>query len=658
MYKVLKKLFIIISFLGVSILSIWYVGAYKNAMFGGVQQAIAVNKSTININSDLEQIAKSEHLLIAKQIIATTDGGKGEVENTFAKIGQGEFPEGLIEQKNQKLIQNSESDVVYLLIGKKANALTVANQLNQKGNEAIVFQNNWLLTLLANFIKPQLAAGILVIVSAFIAIIFSEYIARLKNIGVERLAGKSRAQLAFEGTVRNVLFVAATSILAFIVSASYLGMIHQTFGQIISMVALTISVWGLILIGLEIIFSIIIYTMMRRQKISDALKGKAPLRLLSGIVLFFQAFALLSSMFTFSLLNQTNQQTATLQKTVHIWSKNKEYYGLTQMGWDKPNPKAFQGFMTEVANLPGTFMVTNQFDNQTLPNSKSYLPSANSDENVLYVNPAFLKKAAISLSANIQKELSHLEQGQYVILIPSSQGKNQTAISSSWKKVLNDWNKGAKHPVSLHQFSAIYKSSNLFAYPVLGPNQTSNEGSAKAPLLIVYGENTFANTDLYLDIYENFIPQTLVTQLDKVVALIEKYHLQSNIGSLRNGYSTALGRMGELQGERTFSVAGIIVSSLSSLVLIVLLTRIYLYQNRRKYMIERLAGKSIEAIHKVYIGIVAAGLVLISLIAVVVLHLGISTVLVPIAFGGVIATVFIYLVSREKEANSTILKGE
>ena len=105
MYKKLKQVFIFIAIILITIISVRFVKTYQSEMFGGNREVIAVNQATLNLQDDLQKIAKAKQVLIAKQIVVMPKNKTGQLINTYQKIGTGQLPKNLPEQTHTALIK-------------------------------------------------------------------------------------------------------------------------------------------------------------------------------------------------------------------------------------------------------------------------------------------------------------------------------------------------------------------------------------------------------------------------------------------------------------------------------------------------------------------------------------------------------------------------
>lgn len=664
MYKKLRFVLLALIMAILSLLSIWYVDKFENQMFGGEEKLIAVNESKIDVMQEFEYIAQKYNITFGKQIWATSDEYP-QGRNTFAKIGKKELPLSLIKQTDSSIIKKSPNNVIYVIVGNGISLENIVKHLNDKGNKVEIFDNDWRFVFLGNFFKPTLAIGVVILLATYCALIMSEFVGEIKRFGIYRLAGRGKHTLAFQGIITEAIVIFGEMLVGFILSIFFLNLNSYLFKQVLEMILFTFVGFSLLLLVTYSLLSVVVFYTVQHQSINLSIKGKAPLKSVIIVIIVFQIFSITSSMFSFLLFQDTQLQYQRLKQGEDNWKKNKDYFGLTSIGFDRPNPEKIESFLVEVLNEPETLLVSNQFSTQEFgrdpKGAGGYFPREYPDSNILYVNSKFLKKSDIRLETSLQEKIDQLQKGEYALLIPKSQEKQAEQISNAWAKRMELWNQKTKPEdlMNFRQIKGIYKDDHrLFVYSVKGVTQVSNRNFVTSPLLMVYSPKSFAGNRLFNFTFVPMIRQILIKEPDKIADSVKKYGLENSIGSFENGYSALLGRMSEKEGEYSFTIITNFLSLVSSLLLVYLLNTIYLYQNRRKFLIERLSGKSFINIHQNYLTIVVGAAVLVALLSSLVFHFPILTLIVPLIYLISILLLFTIQVNRDKKISIQYLKGE
>jgi putative ABC transport system permease protein len=561
--------------------------------------------------------------------------------------------------------------VIYVIIGKGLTAKTLANELNRKGNNAHAYQTNYQLIVLKQLvIVPQTLLAILVLLFTFISLLVADYVAELKKIGVRRLAGESVPNFIFRNLGLDSFHILQASLLSIAGALTYLALNAMLGLLYIEIIALTISVLACLLLLIVGFVSLVIFIIIKNQPIHLLIKGKIPIRGLTLFIVSLQIFSVLTAVYAVANLSTAEKRIKQLKQGQEAWSHRPQYYGLTRIQGDT-DKKDWQRFLAELFQDTNNMLIANQFDEiyasehgyngpKAKKQTKSYYPmfSSFSDSNILIVSYPFLKKEQIGLAPDLKKQLSNLSPGQYGLLIPQSQKSQIEALTAAWRKYYEPPKDTPNEAAHVEQLSGLYTAprSNIFAYPVYGPTHfLSDDFYAQDPIIIVYGAETFQTE--HIGLLTQYIYQFLITDPDKTRQLIKKYHLELAIGSFINGYAATNQRLKTAQTQQLFLVGTTLLALISSVLLTYLINTIYLYQNRRKFTIERLSGMATYHIHQGYLAVVLLSSLVIEL-AIVWLHLPAVTYFVPLTYLILIGIVLSWQIQDAKKAQVQYLKGE
>ncbi|WP_374285765.1 DUF1430 domain-containing protein [Lactococcus sp.] len=463
----------------------------------------------------------------------------------------------------------------------------------------------------------------------------------------------------------NIVVTVGITLLFTVLGSLYIFSIANVSFQFVKTIFTPIAAWGLLLVLVTLFIAWLAYISFQRQPINLAVKGKAPLKVLTGVMITFQMLTLFASMASLSNLLSTNQTLKKLSEGQAAWAKNKNYYGMVMT--NMVNNQDFINFLLPLLEKPDTLLVANQFDNQILYSNGSfgqidlasggYNFSPYPDQNLLTVNENFLKKEHIQLPSAVEKQVMHLGEGQEAFLVPQSQSQNFEQLTKGWIKPL-----GTMAP-DLHTISSLYTSpqKQVFAYSMFGITglQLSDQSFAKEPLLVVYGAKTFTGKDAkaFTSVYQSYINQILVSNPNQVLQMMTENHLTGKMGGLYNGYNEITVKVDQIQLERNTMVVANILGLLSAGVLVSLLNSVYFYQNRRKFLIEQLAGKNLFKIHQTYLLTISIALVLMMMISFLI-GLPLVTFNILLVYLLMMGVIFSYQLRRQGAVNILYLKGE
>lgn len=641
-----------------SILSVCHIVNEKSAMLGGYQQVVSVEKARFQIKDDIRKFAKKNKVLIAQQIVTPKEDGKGTLTNTYKKIGKGNLPLSLPEQTNKNILNNAPDSVLYIIVKGQATSDELVSFLNDLGNESVTENNDWTFTIVGALgYSLEILLSVLVILLAFFAIKLGEHIGNYKYSAVKRMAGKSKFSLSFSPILQEAYWIVITSVLSTVIALFYLKFFqHMTSWMYAEILIVTLSLASILLLVTSLIASCVAYLMLQNQPIQLLIKNKAPLRIMTVLLIIFQIFSLFISMYSLKGFIKRNDELNNLEKSAKILYKDRDLFGLSAFGMALPNSQSFQNFFVELLKDKQTILSFNNFDSQ-LKKKGGYYPSAYADENVLYVNSTFLDKNGIDIDKNLKTNIYHLKKGEYGVLIPKTEKSQFSDLTKAWRQEENLWTKDMSKPIQLKQFSGMYNApKTIYAYPNLSNMQKSNQVYADSPILIVYSAETFKDTELFQAKFMNFIYAIHAKDANKITKLIKKCHLENNLGALTNDYMVNIKRISDTQVQKWALIISNCISLISSILLITLVTKLHLYQNRKKHALLRLSGLSQLTIHKRYLSIIFGILLVISLIAYV-LSLPIPIVLLPIIFGLIIGLTFIFQLRLDISEQNSYLKG-
>lgn len=652
MYKKLEKILIVLSVAMVVSLGTFIVIAKHKQMFAGADGGVLVLKAKTNIKEVMADIAKEKHVLIAKQIMVASTDGKQDNQPTFQKFGKGKLPHDFPEQKGKKYLENSGDDVYYFIFGKGIDAKTLSKRLNDLGNQTVLADTDWRFQGISAMLDLRLIIGTLLFIISYIALLMAQVTANLKKQGIQRLSGMSGFVLAFSGIRQRLAFLFITASLLLGISSLILYMLNLKHAMYFGVLLFPVLFWVFVLVGVEVFVGGITYLFLQRQKINLVIKHRVPLGALMNMVLVLQLLALICLIFSFANVLNNHKEIQRLEHAQVAWSKY-DYIAPSSLAGSKDGYRQqLSNFLLEANEKEEMLIVSDNFNN--LSKIDQYFPTPHVEENVLYVTYNYLEKVGIRLDSTLSEKLANMPDKTYGILIPETQSKQKKELVAAWSEKMNSY---SDKPLGIEAISAIYQvpSKELFTFRMFGWTAVDNRSFIKNPLLIVVTPQTFDGTDKVF----SWISKGQVQFSDGPLtdALIKKHGLENSLGSFSNGKFTVANRLAGVRTQQLFMVVASIMALMSAVFLISLMNLIYLYQNRKKFAVACLAGKSLFEIHKHYLTqlLIMIGF---SVVMIFVTHLPALTLLIPFLFLGIILAVFIRQVYASKTASLATLKGE
>ena len=652
MYKKLEKILIVLSVAMVVSLGTFIVIAKHKQMFAGADGGVLVLKAKTNIKEVMADIAKEKHVLIAKQIMVASTDGKQDNQPTFQKFGKGKLPHDFPEQKGKKYLENSGDDVYYFIFGKGIDAKTLSKRLNDLGNQTVLADTDWRFQGISAMLDLRLIIGTLLFIISYIALLMAQVTANLKKQGIQRLSGMSGFVLAFSGIRQRLAFLFITASLLLGISSLILYMLNLKHAMYFGVLLFPVLFWVFVLVGVEVFVGGITYLFLQRQKINLVIKHRVPLGALMNMVLVLQLLALICLIFSFANVLNNHKEIQRLEHAQVAWSKY-DYIAPSSLAGSKDGYRQqLSNFLLEANEKEEMLIVSDNFNN--LSKIDQYFPTPHVEENVLYVTYNYLEKVGIRLDSTLSEKLANMPDKTYGILIPETQSKQKKELVAAWSEKMNSY---SDKPLGIEAISAIYQvpSKELFTFRMFGWTAVDNRSFIKNPLLIVVTPQTFDGTDKVF----SWISKGQVQFSDGPLtdALIKKHGLENSLGSFSNGKFAVANRLAGVRTQQFFMVVASIMALMSAVFLISLMNLIYLYQNRKKFAVACLAGKSLFEIHKHYLKqlLIMIGF---SVVMIFVTHLPALTLLIPFLFLGIILAVFIRQVYASKTASLATLKGE
>lgn len=246
-----------------------------------------------------------------------------------------------------------------------------------------------------------------------------------------------------------------------------------------------------------------------------------------------------------------------------------------------------------------------------------------------------------------------------LVLIPKNQESNFSELHKAWLRyeqkgfAPDDAPVKKKDPNEKIEIGTYQGGENLFVYPIFtSANYLVNQNAfVHEPIITVFG-SAYENRT----IRQFSLAHYIFDKPEVVKELISKYKLTASIGSFSNGMYSFENRIQKVETDRFILFFAMMISFVSSILLMVLLNTLYLYQGRKTYFIERLAGKSLFEIHHVYFSILSSSYIFCTLLSVI-LGFNLFVISIPLLSLLLFTGIFLLQLRQDKKANILYLKG-
>ncbi|MFA9492400.1 DUF1430 domain-containing protein [Streptococcus sp. E17BB] len=658
MYKRLNRLLLLVTFLVLTVLGLVFIQRYGNEISYGYSEIIFVEKSTIDLPEQLEKISKEEGLILARRIVSPKNNDTGLLENTYVPIGGERLPDIFPIQSDAQFIRDSPHNTLYVIVDGHLSADQLSQRLNELGNQVVVFPTNQHFALLRLMLTiPQSIMIALVVLVVYATLILSDYISELKNIGVKRLSGQGKYDIALQEVTTSSLFIILLFLLHILGVISFLSATGMLTLIAFFIVSSPLIVWTILLLGINFFLSHLFYHILQQQPIIHAIKGKVPVRLMAILVLVIQLLSLVSVMSSVYGATGIQNDLNTLSAGYQEWSNKSDFYQLTSLDdGGMVNSQQWEVFISDLLSEVPTLSVETTLDHMAMidtPNKGSFSPTPENVSNVIYVNEQFIEEVSLNLDKETKARIANLKEHDRLVLLPQEVNQFDN-LSKAWRTFLergflpDNIPYENPYPDSVLSFASYNGGEKVFVFPVFSSvgQLWSNEVFVKYPIIVIEKISV-----------ENFIPSNiLVASPEKVLELIKKHQMTSALGALTNGKYAILQKIQQLEIKRNSLFTVMLVGGISSLLLIKLLVTIYFYQGRREFLIKRLAGYSLLALHRLPLMLMLIIHLCLSLIAFFI-GFSITIVMVPIAYLLCSLIVFFVVMQKEKGIYVRYLKG-
>ncbi|MDO4668116.1 MAG: DUF1430 domain-containing protein [Streptococcus sp.] len=658
MYIRLKRIIVVLTMIFITTIGIIFIKSYENEMFSGYKEVIIVEKTTLDFEDYLNRLVYEKGIVLAKRIVDSDYNKSGKLKNTYIPIGGDYLPKNFPLQTDQSIIEASPDNTLYVITKGNSTAQSIVKELNEKGNSARVFSTNYEFTLLRLMLTtPQSLMVIFAVLIAYSSLILAEHISSIKEVGIRRISGEGKHQIAAKQTNSDSIFLGLIIIVTLVALIIALELFQIFSFLALFIITMPILFWSFLLLVLNFCLSNLFYYILQHQPIFLSIKGKAPMRMIFVVVIITQMFTLFSVMYSILGVVNISEKLETLHRGEREWKKFPNFYEITSLDdGDSITSEQKAKFYKELNENVTIIYRADMLDNIAISRNKKtiYSPTADLISNVIYVNENYLKENNFKLSKEVSSYVEQMGVYDKCILIPESQQKHFQKLSKEWKKfetqgfLPDDAEFKNPHPEARIS-SFLYEGGELFSFPVFSQigQISSIEYEIKNPIIIIEKP-----------LYENLpTSQLLVNNAEIVTGLIKKNQLTAGFGSLTNGQYAAKQKIIEINNKKFLVISSAILSIISSILLHILLNKIYFYQGRKLFFIERLAGKSLLGIHKTYLGVLYVAYLVI-FVSSCLLKYTVVVSAVPLFYLWLLLAIFIIQLKIERNANVLYLKGE
>ncbi|MGX4644770.1 DUF1430 domain-containing protein [Holzapfeliella sp. JNUCC 80] len=675
----MKRLFVFISFLCLSIFLAFSINAKKELLYYTDYPSVTVkglSKTTEVANREklvnqLQQLGQETNSLIARRVAAPND--QGVQRFTYDPYGIGSLPVGLNratqEEANSSSLVNS-----YLIASGSLTARQLEKKMNESGYETKSYEGNRNLfdNILYVSINETTFVSLLIFVLTFIGTSLVVRIKRLRYAGIELVSGKSILKIVIKPVYDDFLMIMGSIILTTSLGFGLLSYLHVFSWKLLGLLTVTLLTYGTILLFLSIILTLIEILSLKRSSLMRVIKGSLPTKSLMATMLVsqFLSIMMLILVMIFGLKFYSDYQD--LAKSEQKWEQYPNYYNATfGLGGIVAKSKEdniqyftpFQGLAKDAITNHDAILIKKNYQQPKTMEEQMAVMQDKSKVESLYVNLNYLNHEDIKISSEFQTKVSNFQEGEFALILPKKLASQKQVIIEKYKAEIQNYASktddirsdrlySVKEPlvefVEDNQERFLFNKSNLdglqFAIDPVMVVINDKSISRSMPSCLFWGIS--AINDVY---YKNY---------DETIALLKKHQVYQEVSYLENIKFQYANNTNELKIKLTSILIGAILAIVTSVILFSAMNLLYFEQFRREIFIKKISGLSFFEIHKKYLSFELAMLGLGTGIPVI---LGANSLIAigALAVMILVLTILLFIQNRnEQQTAMTVMKGK
>ena len=609
----MKRLFIHFSNLFILIFLLWIAFISPNTVIHRSLPVIGILQQEREVvyeelSSSLDQLAKENNSLIARQIQKTDS--KGQVKFSYDIYGEGALPNGIKKEEKEFVAKESLLTNYYILSGN----LTL-EKLDQKLHDlgfskSFMNKPNPLQNFMVFFSSGSQSLALVIFIISFAALTIIQKTLEMRSAGIRYISGIRRYQLFGHSLMEDgkELFLGC-------IGGSVLGAILIYYLQLTpfaySLIISASIIYNTLLFILSAFLSFFFAFSIQTVHLVSLLKGKIPLKRVLFFLFTCQFLAITVIGLSIHRVSIYGSIWQTYQEGSLAWSKetnwiqisvnreevlqktNKEMQNEQRAKWSK---------LIESGIEKGGLLVHHQL---AAFNSKGFMNDPRTGRelsitdydplaNTLYVTPNYLDIQRILVSPEEKERLNHLQAGEFGLLLPEKLKGREEEMIKRYEDYLSPRDDQGNITLSMkaqvtyipnHQKRFIYNNTPIsykqfFTDPVLVVIQPESFGGYENPY--------FTHLDSYL--YFN--------GLQNSKKLVAEYNLEKSVSQYDYAVDVYQQMAQNIQIENLMAIAGGVFGIATSVLLFNTMNFLYFEEFRRPIFLKKIAGLGFVNIHQ------------------------------------------------------------
>lgn len=609
----MKRLFILFSNLFILIFLLWIAFISPNTVIHRSLPVIGIlqqEKEVVyeELSSSLDQLAKENNSLIARQIQKTDS--KGQVKFSYDIYGEGTLPNGIKKEEKEFVAKESLLTNYYILSGN----LTL-EKLDQKLHDlgfskSFMNKPNPLQNFMVFFSSGSQSLALVIFIISFGALTIIQKTLEMRSAGIRYISGIRRYQLFGHSLMEDgkELFIGC-------IGGSVLGAILIYYLQLTpfaySLIISASIIYNTLLFILSTFLSFFFAFSIQTVHLVSLLKGKIPLKRVLFFLFTCQFLAITVIGLSIHRVSIYGSIWQTYQEGSLAWSKetnwiqislNRENVLQTTNKEIQIEQRAKWSKLIESGIEKGGLLVHHQL---AAFNSKGFMNDPRTGRelsitdydplaNTLYVTPNYLDIQRILVSPEEKERLNHLQAGEFGLLLPEKLKGQEEELKKRYEDYLTPSDEQGKSQLPM-KARVTYLPNNQKRF-IYNNTPMSYQQFLTDPILVVVLPRSFGGYDnpyfSHLNSYLYF------DGLEKSKKLVVENGLEKNVSQYDYAASVYQQMIQSIQLENLITIAGGIFAIATSILLFNTMNFLYFEEFRRPIFLKKIAGLGFVKIHQ------------------------------------------------------------
>ena len=609
----MKRLFILFSNLFILIFLLWIAFISPNTVIHRSLPVIGIlqqEKEVVyeELSSSLDQLAKENNSLIARQIQKTDS--KGQVKFTYDIYGEGALPNGIKKEEKEFVAKESLLTNYYILSGN----LTL-EKLDQKLHDlgfskSFMNKPNPLQNFMVFFGSGSQSLALVIFIISFGALTIIQKTLEMRSAGIRYISGIRRYQLFGHSLMEDgkELFIGC-------IGGSVLGAILIYYLQLTpfaySLIISASIIYNTLLFILSTFLSFFFAFSIQTVHLVSLLKGKIPLKRVLFFLFTCQFLAITVIGLSIHRVSIYGSIWQTYQEGSLAWSKetnwiqislNRENVLQTTNKEIQIEQRAKWSKLIESGIEKGGLLVHHQL---AAFNSKGFMNDPRTGRelsitdydplaNTLYVTPNYLDIQRILVSPEEKERLNHLQAGEFGLLLPEKLKGQEEELKKRYEDYLTPSDEQGKSQLPM-KARVTYLPNNQKRF-IYNNTPMSYQQFLTDPILVVVLPRSFGGYDNpYFSQLNSYL---YFDGLEKSKKLVVENGLEKNVSQYDYAASVYQQMIQSIQLENLITIAGGIFAIATSILLFNTMNFLYFEEFRRPIFLKKIAGLGFVKIHQ------------------------------------------------------------